>query len=80
MGLTAKKDRDRVMAELIRGMDVSSPLEVEACSGRFGTEWAAAPGRAYLGTGKKGGNEWVNQALFSYHGAALPALGTLRAL
>jgi len=45
-----------------------------------GTEWAAAPGRAYIKTDKKGGNEWANQALFDYDGAALPALQTIKQL
>lgn len=44
-----------------------------------GSEWATEQGRAYVGeTDRAGGNEWANQALFDYHGNALPTLEVIR--
>lgn len=44
-----------------------------------GCGWATPEALEYTGeTGRKGGNEWANQALFDYEGNALPALKTIR--
>ena len=44
-----------------------------------GCGWATEEALLYTGeTGRKGGNEWANQALFDYDGNALPALKKIR--
>ena len=44
-----------------------------------GCGWATEEALIYTGeTGRKGGNEWANQALFDYDGNALPALKKIR--
>ncbi|MGL4755363.1 MAG: glycoside hydrolase family 53 protein [Aeromonadaceae bacterium] len=41
--------------------------------------WASDAGMSYIGENGNVGNAWENQALFDYHGDALPALGELAA-
>lgn len=43
-----------------------------------GTGWSTKAGCDYIGETCFGGNEWANQALFDYHGNALPALKVIR--
>lgn len=42
-----------------------------------GATWTTQAGLDYLGTTGSEGNAWENQALFDFHGDALPALGQL---
>lgn len=47
---------------------------------RHGSEWATPAACRYIADPGPGGNEWANQALFDYEGAALPALHQFKEL
>ncbi len=47
---------------------------------RKGSTWGSEAGIAYMEEKGPGGNEWANQAVFDYHGEALPILDTIKEL